>query len=150
MSARRTMAGFIAGVLAAPLFNQTMLWLLHGIGLTPRTPFAWDPTPPFAVPAVVSLAFWGGVWGILFAAVERRFPAGLRYWATTLLFGAVLPTLVAWFVVAPLKGQPLAAGGQLPAMATVILINAAWAMGTAVLFRLWLRRSGPGSSRRPA
>ena len=39
------------------------------------------PVPPFRVPQFISLAFWGGVWGIVFVLVERavaRSPGG--YW----------------------------------------------------------------------
>src|SRR3546814_2115930 len=68
------------------------------------------PTRPFGVPQVVSLAFWGGVWGFVFSWVEPKFPRGAGYWIAALLFGAIFPTLVAWFVVAPIKGQPVADG----------------------------------------
>jgi hypothetical protein len=48
------------------------------------------------------------------------------------VFGAVLPTLVAWFVVAPLKGQPIAAGFAPMAMAIGPIVNAAWGLGTGI------------------
>jgi hypothetical protein len=48
------------------------------------------------------------------------------------VFGAVLPTLVAWFVVAPLKGQPAAAGFGPMAMAVGPIVNAAWCLGTGL------------------
>ena len=53
-----------------------MLGLLHLIGLTAGQPYAFRPVPPLGVPAVLSAAFWGGVWGIVFAAVHNRFPRG--------------------------------------------------------------------------
>jgi hypothetical protein len=93
-------------------------------------------TAPFGIPQVISLAFWGGVWGMLFAMVENRFPRGALYWLSAFLFGAVFPTLVAWFVVAPLKGLALAGGWQMNRMMTGLLINGAWGIGTALLLVL--------------
>jgi hypothetical protein len=105
-------------------------------------------TQPLGVPAVLSLSFWGGVWGILFVAVEKRFPQGAVYWLCAFAFGALGPTLVAWFVVAPIKGLPLAGGWQLPRMITGLLINGAWGVGTALFCvlgqRAWGARAGAG------
>src|SRR5919199_900381 len=66
-----------------------------------------------------------------------------------LLFGAIAPTLVAWFLVAPLKNQPIAGGFQPAAMLTGLLVNGAWGIGTALLLRLLSKRgiSGGGSKR---
>jgi hypothetical protein len=44
--------------------------------------------------------------------------------------------LVAWFIVAPLKIQPVAGGFQPAAMVTGLLVNGAWGVGTALLLRL--------------
>ena len=113
-----------------------MLVLLHAVNLTPRSAFPTTPTPPFGIPQIWSLAFWGGVWGLVFAEIAPRFRQDTRYWIAALLFGAMAPTFVAWFIVAPLKGQPLAGGFQSAAMLTGILVNGAWGVGTAVLLRL--------------
>jgi hypothetical protein len=130
--------GFIAGALAVPLFHQTMLALLKAAAVTDRGAFNMDPTRPFEVPALVSLAFWGGVWGVIFAlAVSReRFSSPAGFWTAAALFGAIAPTLVAWFVVAPLKGQPLGGGFKPAGMLTALLINGAWGVGTAILLLL--------------
>jgi hypothetical protein len=71
--------------------------------------------------------------------VESRFPRGARYWLYAFAFGAVLPSLVAWFVVAPLKGLPMAGGWQANRMITGFLINGAWGVGTALLLALLYR-----------
>ncbi|MBD2472852.1 hypothetical protein [Nostoc sp. FACHB-145] len=57
-----------------------------------------------------------------------------------LIFGAVVPTLVAWFIVAPLKGQAIAGGGKPSAIIPGLLVNAAWGIGTALLFNWFARR----------
>ncbi len=125
--------GFLAGALAVPLFHQVMLAFLHASHIAARAPFALQPTKPLGLPAVVSLTFWGGVWGIIFAMVRR----GSRSWAFAVLFGAIFPTVVAWFVVLPLKGIPARGGWAPKGVATALLINAAWGFGTALFLRIF-------------
>lgn len=135
----RFLLAFVAGFFAVLLFHQGMLALLHAVNFTPRAPFPTTPTPPLGVPQIWSLAFWGGVWGIVFAAIVSRFRQDTRYWITALIFGAIAPTLVAWFVVAPLKNQPIAGGFQPATMLTGLLVNGAWGIGTALLLALLLK-----------
>jgi hypothetical protein len=93
------------------------------------------PTAPFGVPAVISLAFWGGIWGIVFVLVHDRFPRGGGYWLSAFLFGAIFPTLVALLIVLPLKGRPVGGGWQPSLLVTAFLINGAWGVGTALFVR---------------
>jgi hypothetical protein len=67
---------------------------------------------------------------------------GAAFIVGAVIFGAVLPTLVAWFVVAPLKGQPVAAGFVPAAMMIGPIVNAAWGLG-AGLGLAFLGRSHP-------
>jgi hypothetical protein len=138
--------GFGAGFSAVMVFHQGTLTLLNTLGIAALKPFPMQPTWPFGVPQVWSLAFWGGVWGIAFAAVERWFPRGWMYWVSALLFGALGPTLVAWFVVFPLKGLSVAAGWHAPRMVTGLLINGAWGLGVALQF--WAQQKGPLADQR--
>jgi hypothetical protein len=117
-----------------------MLALLSASGFAKAGTYSMSATRPFGVPQVLSLALWGGLWGLVFLFVQKRFPRGAAYWLAALAFGAVFPTLVAWFVVASIKGQPLAAGGDSHRMMTGVIINAAWGVGTALLLRLATRR----------
>jgi hypothetical protein len=55
---------FFAGFLSTLVFHQGALTLFWLSGAFPRAPFDMSPVPPIGVPAVMSLAFWGGVWGI--------------------------------------------------------------------------------------
>jgi hypothetical protein len=142
---RRAVAGFVAGAFAVLVFHQGMLALLHAAGVTPATPYNLTPTPPLGVPQLLSSAFWGGVWGILFATLLWSGRRTRRDWIAAVVFGAVLLTLVAWFVVAPLKHRPLAAGGVPAAMLTGILVNAAWGIGTMAVLALIADRSNRGS-----
>jgi len=139
-SGTRVVFSFAAGFLATLIFHQLTLWVLWQAGVAPFAPFVLAATKPFGVPAVFSLALWGGLWGILFALVENRFPSGSWYWLLAFLFGALLPSLVALLIVLPLKGRPLGGGWGLPLLVTAFLINGAWGVGTAFFLRLFVRR----------
>ena len=128
---------FIAGALAVPLCHQVMLAILKAIDFTDRAPFSFAPTHPFGVPQLISLSFWGGVWGIILGVILLRIHKPQTFWMMAVIVGAVAPTLVAGLVVAPLKGQ--AAGGDAKMALMGLLINGAWGAGTAGLYRLFTR-----------
>lgn len=132
---KRLVFGFVAGFFATLIFHQLTLAGLWGLGLAPFPPFSMAPTQPFGLPAVFSLAFWGGVWGILFALIHISFPRRAGYWVTAFLFGAILPSLVALLVVLPVKGRPMGGGWHLPLLVTAFLINGAWGIGTGLIFK---------------
>jgi hypothetical protein len=136
---RWVLVGFVAGALSVVIFHQGTAALLYGLELTKRAPFSLQPTQPFGVPQLLSIAFWGGIWGMVFAVLFSRLD-GAKLIIASLVFGAIFPTLVAWFVVAPLKGQP-AAGGFVP-MAMLIgpIVNGAWGLGTGIGLALSGRR----------
>lgn len=136
----RLLSGFVAGFFATLVFHQLVLALLWGVGLAPFGPFSMAATRPFGVPAVFSLAFWGGVWGCLFALIEDKFRHFGSYWAAAFVFGAILPSLVALLVVLPLKGKPMG-GWSSPLLLTAFLINGAWGIGTGLILKLLSRRS---------
>jgi hypothetical protein len=138
-SSRWLLMGFVAGALAVLLFHQGAVALLYAMGITPRPPYGLQPTQPFGVPQIWSITFWGGVWGAVFAALLARL-SGARLVAAATLLGVVLPTLVAWFVVAPLKGQPIAAGFAPMAMLIGPIVNGAWGLGTGIGLALFGRR----------
>ncbi|OGA56339.1 MAG: hypothetical protein A3G81_34225 [Betaproteobacteria bacterium RIFCSPLOWO2_12_FULL_65_14] len=119
-------------------FHQRAAALLYALDLTARAPYSMQPTSPWGVPQVWSITFWGALWGALLAASLARLD-GVRLLLSALAFGAVLPTLVAWFFVAPLKGQPMA-GGLVPmAMTAAIILNGAWGLGTGIGLALFGR-----------
>jgi hypothetical protein len=138
-SGRRLIFGFVAGFLAVLLFHQPVLAFLAQAGFIKANIYSFGATGPLGVPEVISLSFWGGIWGMLLARVEAHFPRGIRYWIYAFGFGAIFPTLVAWFVVAPLKTLPVAAGWQVHGMITGLAVNGAWGVGTALLLALGYR-----------
>jgi hypothetical protein len=133
---------FIAGFVSTLAFHQGVLWLLSAGGFSPRTPWDMTPVPPFNAPAVISLAFWGGVWGIVLWALIGAAGGG-AYWIKALVIGALGPSLVAWFVVMPIKGMGLAGGWDPKIIVGALLLNGAWGFGVALLMRLLNRVSLP-------
>lgn len=128
---------FLAGAVAVPFGHQIMIWILNLAAFTTRKPFVMTPTEPFGVPSLISLSFWGGVWGIILGLVLSR-ARGAAYWLIALVFGAVAPTLVAGLVVAPLKGQPMGANANL--LIFGLLVNAAWGLVAAFVFWLFSKK----------
>lgn len=142
MNPKRMFFGFVGGFLATLIFHQSALAVLWQAGLAPFAPFSLAPTAPVGVPAVVSLAFWGGVWGVVFAWIDTHFPPGDGYWVTAFLFGALAPSLVALLVVLPLKGHPVGGGWRPSLLVTAFLVNGAWGLGTGLILRALSRRFG--------
>ncbi len=122
---------FIAGFAATLVFHQGLFALLHLAGLVPVPAYNLAGVPPLGVPSVISLAFFGGLWGPPIAWLIRR-DTGAAYWLKALVFGAIGPTLVAMLLVFPLKGlevnPKIVVGG--------LLLNGAWGMGVALFMRL--------------
>lgn len=132
---------FLAGFLATFVFHQVLLAVLHAAGIVPAAPFNFAPTAPLGVPAVVSLAFWGGVWAILIHALLRG-RGKAQFWGGWVVLGAIGPTAVAMLVVFPLKGVAVSLG-----MVPIgLLLNGFWGLGTAVFLRASTRV--PGLARR--
>lgn len=127
----RSIQAFLAGYVATLLFHQGLWALFHRAGKVPNA--AWDltPTQPLGVPSVVSLAFWGGLWGVLLWQLIRK-NQGLSYWLKALVIGAVGPSALALLVVFPLKGLAIAGGGDPAVIAGALLLNAAWGFGVGL------------------
>lgn len=127
--------GFVAGFLAVLIFHQSVWYVLNVVGLIPWERPAWplDPIAPLGVPSVVSKAFWGGVWGAALAPLLQGLH-GRAYWIGWTLIGAVATSLVALFVMPPIKGEPIPA--LWPRLLVALLVNAAWGFGTGLFLKL--------------
>ena len=134
MRALEIFKAFLAGFAATLLFHQPVLWVLFKAGIAGRAPYSFAPTKPFGMPSVISLAFWGGVWGILLGMFLSTRKKG--WFTRAFIFGALLPTAVAMFVVMPLKGLPVAGGFDPQLIVGGIILNALWALGIALIYRL--------------
>jgi hypothetical protein len=127
--------GFISGFFATLIFHQLVLAMLWGLGLAPFPPYSMALTHPFGIPAVFSLSFWGGLWGILFALIHRGFPRDGAYWVAAFFFGAIFPSLVALLVVLPLKGRAMGGGWHLSLLVTAFVVNGTWGVGTGLILK---------------
>jgi len=131
--------GFAAGFLSVLTFQSGVLAILAAAGVpVPVVPWSLAPVPPLGVPESLSAAFWGGLWGIVYALLEPRLTRTLGWAAGGLAFGA-LPLLVLWVLVFPLKGMAVGGGFTLPGVLLGVTLHAAFGLGAAVLFRLGRR-----------
>lgn len=122
---------FVSGFLATLIFHQGLFTVFYFGGMVPSAPFNMNPVPPLGVPAVFSLAFFGGLWGLVLWAILRRFN-GFKFWLGNVIVGAIGPTAVAMLVVFPLKGLAVSAqtwvGG--------LILNGFWGLGVAIFLVL--------------
>ena len=126
---------FVAGFVSTLVFHQGLLAFLYNSGRTPREPYVMSGVPPFGVPAVISLAFFGGLWGIVLWAVIRKL-RGVSYFVNALVIGAIAPSMVALFIVFPLKGLGVAGGWDPQIIVGALMLNGAWGLGVALIMRL--------------
>jgi hypothetical protein len=128
----RAGVGFLAAAISVLTFHAVAWWVLHLVGMMP-TPYPLSPTAPFGVPLIVSLTFWGALYGIPFGLVLRRLPKPLVLWGFAL---GLVACLVGWFVVRPLKGTPPVGGS----IVIPIVVNGVWGIGVALLTPLLMPR----------
>jgi len=125
---------FFAGFMATLVFHQGLLHLLYLAGVSPRGGWSFAAVPPLGVPSVLSLAFFGGLWGcVLWRLIARA--KGSQRIKLAMAWGALLPSAVALFIVFPLKGLGMAGGWDMKLIVGALLLNAAWGLGTALFLR---------------
>ena len=129
--------GFVAGALSVLTFHQGMVGLLNATHVIASAPYQMSPVPPFGVPRVFDLAFWGGAWGVLFGLLARYVPAS--DWLKGLGLG-LLANLTAWFVIAPLRGHPMIYGWAAQPIMIALLINCFWGLGVGLILPSMLGR----------
>lgn len=129
-NATRVCIGFSAGAIAALVFHQGLAGAFDLIGLGSLRAFRLLPTWPFGVPAIVSLSFWGAMYGIVFSLLSPRL--GRHLWLAGIGMG-LIAGLVTLFVVLPLKGLPVAHGWAVWPIARTLLLTGFWGLGVGVL-----------------
>lgn len=136
----RLMYGGVVGALCVLPFYQGLWTACVRAGLS--LPLYPNGGPPL----IVTLCLIGGAIGAAFALALPR--CGRPGWQCGAALG-LLVTLVLWFVVAPLKGVPLAGGWHLVRMLQTLTIHVAWGVSVGVALPLltgWLDGQAPGSA----
>ena len=125
--------GFVAGALGVLIFHQGFIAILNVAGAVPNTAWSFHPTEPLHVPQVLSLAFWGGLWGTVLVFFLEMLHSARRLWAG-FLFGGIFPPLVGMLIVAPLKGTSVD-WTDWHRLFLSFVINGAWGLGTLLAYR---------------
>lgn len=135
LSRTQIIGGFVAGAASVLVFHQGLVFLAHQAGLGTPPAYSWSATEPFGVPQVLSYAFWGGLWGIVWAwlAAKLKGGGGLGF---AFLFGAILPPLVVAAIVVPLKGGDPKIFMEPKILAFLLVIHGVWGFGTELILRL--------------
>ncbi|HEY4250255.1 MAG TPA: hypothetical protein VGM87_03600 [Roseomonas sp.] len=131
MPLRFLLSGFAAGLLAVPTFHQLTVWGLYNAGLVMNRPFSFRPEPPFDVPRLLSISFWGGVWGVLVVLIllaRPRLPTVMTAVAVGVLGAATISMTLA----------PALRGHAMPILDPErwwrpVLINGMWGLGTGLI-----------------
>ena len=135
----RASLGFLAAVISVLIFHQGMWSLLHIAGLMPP-PYPTRGVPPFGVPLIVDLCFWGGVWGAVFGLVLPWLSSSYPMWLRGLALG-IAAALVGLFIVPLIKGLPIAGGWAAMAFVRSFLINGFWGIGVGLILPLLMQQT---------
>lgn len=123
LSLKNLLMGFLAAAIAVVTVHEIINFILLQAGLFPRVPWSMEPAAVTGLPQILSDAFWGGLWGVLFALIQGSIPGG-SLTAKGLIFGLVGPALIGVFILVPLlTGRfPLFFGGDPKLIISVLLI----------------------------
>lgn len=145
-AALRALMLFIAGYVGVLTFHQFTGWLLLTTGVIPAggyEPWSMAPVPPFGVPSVFSMGFWGGLWAVLIGFVFIGRAHGPGYWLGWLVACGILPTLGFLYLVPYIKGLPVVTAADLPVRFTFgFLFNGIWGLGIALILAVTGLRKG--------
>jgi hypothetical protein len=126
----RIFLGLVAGALSMLLFHQTTLQVLYWIGVNSHPAFRLSVVAPFNAPMIVSITFWGAIFG---AAVSLLVPRQLGSWLLRSVLAGLFVVAMAWFVVRPLAGHPAAFGWHPRSMALSFTANLMWGFGFTLI-----------------
>ena len=125
----RVFLGCVAGAVSVLIFHQTTLQIFFWLGLAPQAAFRIGHVPPFNMPMVLSITFWGAVYGGIFGLLMPRMRGPI--WLNGLLLG-LCAMLIAWFVFLPLNGRPVAFDWRVSPMLRSSFAYAVWGLGVGI------------------
>ena len=135
---------FVAGFVSTLVFHQGLLTLFYLAAVVPRAPYDLKAALPLAIPAVISLDFWGGAWGVAIWPFLKNVN-GSAYWVRAQVISAIASGSMTLFIVSPLKGMSIAGGWNPKVIVSTLILNGTWGLGTALLMRLMRRSRAPYS-----
>lgn len=138
---KRAAFGFIAAALSVLIFHQGMWEILHLANLPGLEMPNWYPiagVPPWGVPRILNLCFWGGLYGVAFGLLMPKFR--LPSWLCGLITGAIA-AFVGLVVVNAIKGLPVGGGWVVMSWVRSLLINGTWGLGLGLIAAWMLPRS---------
>jgi hypothetical protein len=140
LSPKNLVFGFIAAALAVIVFHQGMILLLHLAGFLPNFPWSMKPTPN-GIPTLLNLMFWGGVWGVIYAAIMPLVPISAT-WLRGLAFGIAGPWLLGNALLVPFfKKLPYFFNMDPQRMVLAALINGCFGIGVALIYAALKKRA---------
>jgi hypothetical protein len=139
----RIALGFIAAVITVLIVHEGIIYLLAMGGYIPNRAWSMTPAiPPYGVPRLVNNAFWGGLWGVLFALVYNWIPGGMS-WLKGLIFGLFIVVASNWVLLPLIKGrvfgqanQVLFGGFEPQRMLIVVAIVGGFGLGLGIIYGL--------------
>lgn len=138
--------GFIAAAIAVVTVHQAIVFGLTAAGYLKAESWSLKPMGPFGVPTIVNSMFWGGLWGILFAAIWHVLPSNIM-WIKGLIFGLLITLLSNWIFLPLIRGkifnvpnQVLFAGGDPQRMLITALIVGGFGAALGLIYG-WIART---------
>ena len=144
VSIKNLLFGFVAGAIAVLTAHELINFILLKAGMFPRVPWSMEPAAVTGLPQIVSDMFWGGLWGVFFAAIWPYIP-GSNLTIKGLIFGVLGPAVLGVFILVPiLTGRfPLFFGGDLKLLISVLLILSGFGAAMGFIYaKLATTRSG--------
>ncbi len=134
----RMLLGFLSAILAVLVFQQASWALLHVAGLMPPA-FPTRTVPPYDLPQIANLCFWGGLWGAALGLLLPRlgghwFLAGIGLGVISVLVGRVVANAIqdtSWEpILGTITGRRIGIG---------LALNIPFGIGTAGILRFLIR-----------
>jgi hypothetical protein len=126
---------FVAGFVSTLVFHQGLLTLFYLAAVVSRAPYDFRAVPPLGLPAVISLALWGGAWGIVIWSPLKSV-GGPAYWVRAWVISAIASGSVTLFIVSPLKGMPTGGDWNPKVIISTLVLNGTWGLGMALFMRI--------------
>ena len=142
ISLKSLVLGFVAGAIAVVTAHEIVNYILHYFDIFPRVPWSMTPAAMTGVPQIVSDAFWGGLWGVLFVLISDKIPGG-NLTVKGLIFGILGPAILGVFILVPLiTGRfPLFFDFDLQLLGSVLLILAGFGAAMGWIYGLLIART---------